>query len=184
MRRYVRVKVRYPSPTAHFASLRLRTPTLERRRCASPRLPGTVYILHHDYIALYANRTTTTTLTKSSPKVQRRCRIGTKHSQRSPVACSSRRTRASLTRPPSAQLLPEPQVEKLCSACLDLIRSAPGWGWQPLWGLAVTSPLPATDPEHSKPGGAGVRGRALSGGSPRGACGAGAEPVRICRGLP
>ena len=92
--------------------------------------------------------------------------------------------KASLTRPPSAQLLPEPQVEKLCSACLDLIRSAPGWGWQPLWGLAVTSPLPATDPEHSKPGGAGVRGRALSGGSPRGARGAGAEPVRICRGLP
>ena len=71
--------------------------------------------------------------------------------------------KASLTRPPSAQLLPEPQVEKLCSACLDLIRSAHGWGWQPLWGLAATSPLPATDPEHSKPGGAGVRGRALSG---------------------
>ena len=41
----------------------------------------------------------------------------------------------------------------------------------------VTSPVPATDPEHSEPGGAGVRGRgALSGGSTRGARGAGAEP--------
>ncbi len=38
-------------------------------------------------------------------------------------------------------------------------------------------PVPATDTEHSKPGGAGVRGRgALSGGSTRGARGAGAEP--------
>ena len=35
--RYVRVKVRYPSPTAHFASLRLRTPTLERS-ALEPRL--------------------------------------------------------------------------------------------------------------------------------------------------
>jgi hypothetical protein len=42
---------------------------------------------------------------------------------------------------------------------------------------AATPPLPATDPEHSEPGGAGVRGRgALSGGSTRGARGAGAEP--------
>ena len=40
----------------------------------------------------------------------------------------------------------------------------------------ATSPVPATDPEHSEPGGAGVRGRALSGGSPRGARGAGAGP--------
>ena len=41
----------------------------------------------------------------------------------------------------------------------------------------ATSPDPATDPEHSEPGGAGVRGRgALSGGSTRGARGAGAEP--------
>ena len=32
------------------------------------------------------------------------------------------------------------------------------------------------EPEHSEPGGAGVRGRALSGGSPRGARGAGAGP--------
>ena len=41
---------------------------------------------------------------------------------------------------------------------------------------AATSPLPVPDPEHSEPGGAGVRGRALSGGSPRGARGAGAGP--------
>ena len=41
----------------------------------------------------------------------------------------------------------------------------------------ATPPVPATDPEHSEPGGAGVRGRgALSGGSTRGARGAGAEP--------
>ncbi len=42
----------------------------------------------------------------------------------------------------------------------------------------VTSPLPATNPEHSEPGGAGVRRRgALSGGAQsRGARGAGAEP--------
>ena len=42
---------------------------------------------------------------------------------------------------------------------------------------AATPPLPATDPERSKPGGAGVRGRrALSGGSTRGARGAGTKP--------
>jgi hypothetical protein len=41
----------------------------------------------------------------------------------------------------------------------------------------ATPPVPATDPERSEPGGAGVRGRgALSGGSTRGARGAGAEP--------
>jgi hypothetical protein len=38
----------------------------------------------------------------------------------------------------------------------------------------ATPPLPATDPEHSEPGGAGVRGKgALSGGSTRGARGGG-----------
>ena len=41
---------------------------------------------------------------------------------------------------------------------------------------AATSPVPATDAEHSEPGGAGARGRALSGGSPRGGGGAGAGP--------
>ena len=40
----------------------------------------------------------------------------------------------------------------------------------------ATFPVPFTDTEHSEPGGAGVRGRALSGGSPRGARGAGAGP--------
>ena len=40
----------------------------------------------------------------------------------------------------------------------------------------ATSPVPATDTEHSEPGGAGVRGRALSGGSTRGARGARAGP--------
>jgi hypothetical protein len=44
----------------------------------------------------------------------------------------------------------------------------------------ATSPVPATDPEHSEPGGAGVRGRgALSGGSTRGGRGAGAEPSAV-----
>jgi hypothetical protein len=43
----------------------------------------------------------------------------------------------------------------------------------------ATPPLPATDPEHSEPGGADVRGRgrsAAGGGSTRGARGAGGEP--------
>ena len=51
------------------------------------------------------------------------------------------------------------------------------WSFHAAPRRAATSPLPATDPEHSEPGGAGVRGMwALSGGSPRGARGAGAGP--------
>ena len=43
--------------------------------------------------------------------------------------------------------------------------------------LVATPPVPATDTEHSEPGGAGVTGRgALSGGITQGARGAGAEP--------
>ena len=51
--RYVRVKVRYPSPTAHFASVKAAHP--DSRALGAASTPCTVYILH-DY-----TRTTTTT---------------------------------------------------------------------------------------------------------------------------
>ena len=122
--RYVRVKVRYPSPTAHFASLRLRTADSRALGARASTVPAqfTFYM-----ITVYANNynksqrdkiTEDTTPMSDRYETQPKIASGLQQSAH----------KASLTRPPSAQLLPEPQVEKLCSACLDLIlRKVRAW---------------------------------------------------------
>ena len=80
-------------------------------------------------------------------------------------------------RPPPAEAAP-PLLLGSKARFLRLVRGRLAATYMDLSCSATSSPFPVTDPEHSEPGGAGVRGRALSGGSPRGARGAGAGPGR------